>query len=77
MVDDDAGDGDGSDTGRVSLLKFSIGMRSYIAPALSMPIATSFLLRDIFRSQTITVGIARTMRSVKTASPALPRKNWT
>lgn len=51
-------------------------MRSYIAPALSMPIATNFLLRDIFRSQTITVGIASTIRSVRTASPALMRKNW-
>lgn len=50
---------------------------AYIAPALSMPIATIFLLLDIFRSQTMTVGIANTIRSVKTASPALPRKNGT
>lgn len=58
-------------------MKSEVWVRAYIAPALSMPIATNFLLRDIFRSQTITVGIANTIRSVKTAIPALPRKNGT
>lgn len=78
VVDDDAGDGDGSYTRWVSgTVKCEVWVRAYTAPALSMPIATIFLLLDIFRSQTMTVGMANTIRSVKTASPALPRKNGT